>query len=155
MISYQIFVSVPGTNSKWTLGPSYLRSLLHGHPPANGSHLTIQTPPPPGWAPTAVADPWLGRHPPLPLLKAHGCRPGRRGSLGDLSWAEEPGQGSRHRVPGSRQCHEQQGPVGLPGMEAFLSPMPYGQDSGLCGLLRIPKGRAVADQRRDRTGPSR
>lgn len=108
----------------------------HGHPPANGSHLTVQTPPPPGWAPAAVADPWLGHCLLLPLLKGHGCRPGRHGSLGDLARAEEPAQGSRHRVPGSRWCHEQQGPVGLPGMGAFLSPIPDGQDSVACSAFR-------------------
>ena len=57
---------------------------------------------------------------------------------------------------GAGGANEQQGPVGFPGTEACLSTMPYEQDSSLVGLLRVPKGREVADRRRrDTTGPSR
>ena len=42
----------------------------------------------------------------------------------------------------------EQGLMGPTGTEAFLSPMPYGQDSGLRGLLRVSESRAVADRRR-------
>ena len=41
-----------------------------------------------------------------------------------------------------------QGPVGLPGTEAFLVPISYRQECSLHDLLWVPKGRTVANQRR-------
>lgn len=77
------------------------------------------------------------------------------------AWVTWHGPRSQCRARGGGQlgaggAKEQQGTVGPPGTEAFLSPMPYEQDSSLRGLLRVPNGREVADRRtRDRTGPSR